>query len=141
MKSCTCSKGATGMGSLAAGLAANWAAGLAALLDEDLPRGLAALGAGLAGGLAGVSSPCGKQFASGTSRAKYNFLLAKTFASPHTQRALFAHIVSVSDALSHFLAKAKHIRLVTMTRLFLRATIHAQSFRSISWYVVFLPNR
>ena len=68
LKSCTCSTGATGMGSssagLAAGLAATWAAGLAALLVEGLARGLAALGAGLAGGLAGGSSPCGKQFAS-----------------------------------------------------------------------------
>ena len=71
---------------------------------------------------------------------KYNFPLAKTFAHPHTQRAPFAHAISVSDALSHFLAKAKHIFLVAMTRLFLRATIHAQSFRSISWYLVFLPN-
>ena len=32
---------------------------------------------------------------------KYNFLLAKTFASPHTPGALFAHTISVSDALSH----------------------------------------
>ena len=37
-----------------------WAAGLAALLVEDLTRGLAALGAGLARGLAGSYSPCGK---------------------------------------------------------------------------------
>ena len=101
LKSCTCSTGVTGMGSpaagWAAGLAATWAAGLAALLVEALARGLVALGAGLAGG----SSPCGKQFASGTSRMKYDFLLAKTFASPHTPRALFAHTISVSDALSH----------------------------------------
>ena len=64
----------------------------------------------------------------------------KHFASPHTPRALFTHIISVSDALSHFLATAKHIFLVMMTRLFLRGTIHAQSFCSISWYLVFLPN-
>ena len=50
--------------------------------------------------MAGGSSPCGKQFASGTSRRKYNFPLAKTFASPHTPRALFAHTISVSNALS-----------------------------------------
>ena len=60
LKSCTCSTGATGMGSPAAGLAATWAACLAALLVEGLARGWAALGAGLAGGLAGGSSPCGK---------------------------------------------------------------------------------
>jgi hypothetical protein len=36
---------------------------------------MAALGAGWAGGLAGGSSPCGKQFASGTLCVKYNFLL------------------------------------------------------------------
>ena len=66
-------------------------------------------------------------------------------ASPCTPYALFAHTISrtlcpisVSDALSHFLAKAKHVFLVTMTRLFLRATIHAQRFRSILWYLVFL---
>ena len=124
----------------AAGLAATWAAGLAALLVEGLARDLAALGAGLAGGLAGGSSPCGKQFASGTTPVKYNFTLAKTFASPHTPRALFAHTISLSDALSHFLAKAKHIFFVTITRLFLRATIHAQSLCSISRYHIFLPN-
>ena len=60
LKSCTCSTGATRMGSPAADLAATWAAGLAALLVEGLARGLAALGAGLAGGLAVGSSPCGK---------------------------------------------------------------------------------
>jgi hypothetical protein len=102
-----------------------------------LNLGLAALGAGLAGGLAGG---CSKQFASGTLHVKYNFPLAKTFARPHRPRALFAHTTSVSDALSHFLAKGKHMFLVTMTCLFLRATIHAQSFGSISWYLIFLPN-
>ena len=61
----------------------------------------------------GGSSPCGKQFASRTSRVKHNFPL---FAS-----LLFAHTILV-------LAKAKHIFLVTMTRLFIRATIHAQGF-------------
>ena len=50
---------------LAAGLAATLAAGLAAGL-EGLARDLAALGASLAAGLAGGSSPCGRQFASGT---------------------------------------------------------------------------
>ena len=60
LKSCICSTGATGMGSPAAGLAVTWTAGLAALLVEGLARGLAALGAGLAWGLAGGSSPCGK---------------------------------------------------------------------------------
>ena len=50
------------MGSPAAGLAATWAAGLAALLVD-----------GLAAGLAGGFSPCGKQFTSGTSRAKFKF--------------------------------------------------------------------
>ena len=79
----------------AAGLAASLAAGLAALLAEGLARGLAALVAGLAGGLTGGSSPCGQQFASGISRVKYNFPLAKTFASAHTPRALFAHTISV----------------------------------------------
>ena len=58
----------------------------------------------------------------------------------HTPRALFAHAISVSDAVSHCPAKARHIFLVTMTRWFLRAAIHVQSFRSISWYLVFLPN-
>ena len=124
----------------AAGLAATWAAGLATLLVEGLAPGLAALGVGLAGGWAGGSSPCGKQFATGTLRMKYNCPLAKTFASPHTPSAFFAHTISVSDAWSHLLAKAKHIFLVTMTRLFLRATIHAQSFRTLLWYLVFLPN-
>ena len=119
LKRCTCSTGATGMGS---------PPGQHVWLH--LARGLAALGAGLAGGLAGGSSPCGKQFASGTLRVKYNFPLPKTFASPHTPRALFAHTISVSDALSHFLVIAKHIILVTMTRLFLCATIHTQSFLS-----------
>ena len=71
---------------------------------------------------------------------KYYFSLAKIFASPHTPRALFAHTISVSDALSHFLAKAKHISLVTMTRLFLRAAMHAH-FRSISWCLVLMPNQ
>ena len=60
LKSCTCSTGATGMGSPAANLAATWAADWAALLVEGLARGLAALGPGLAGGLAVGSSPCGK---------------------------------------------------------------------------------
>ena len=78
---------------------------------------------------------------------KYNFPLAKTVVPvpvhhthslPTQSHALFAHTISVSDALSHFLAKAKHVFLVTMTRLFLRATIHAQRFRSILWYLVFL---
>ena len=68
------------------------------------------------------------------------FSVGKNFASPYTPRALFAHTISVFDALSRFLAKAKHLFLVTMTRLFLRATIHAQKFCSISWYLVFLPN-
>ena len=103
-KSCTCSAGATGMGFPAAGwasgLAATWAAGWAALLVQGLARGLAALGARLAGGLAGGSSPCDKQFASGTSHAKYNFPSTKSFASLHTPRALVAHTISVSDALS-----------------------------------------
>ena len=126
--------------SRAAGLAATWAACLAARLVEGLAQGLAALGTGLAGGLAGGSSPCGKQFASEKSCVKHNFLLAETFASPHTLRALFAHTISVSDALSHFLAKAKHMFLVTVTRVFVRATIHAQSLCSISWYLIFLPN-
>ena len=57
-------------------------------------------GSRLGRGLAGGSSPCGRQFASGTSRATYNLPLAKTFASPHTPRALFAHTISVSDAPS-----------------------------------------
>ena len=70
---------------------------------------------------------------------KYDFPLAKTFPCCHTPDALFAHTISVSDALSHFLTKAKHIFLVTMTHLFLHATIHAQSFRSFR-YLVFLPN-
>ena len=68
----------------AAGLAATWAAGLAALLAEGVPQGLAALGAGLAGG----SSPCGKHFASGASRVKYNFSLAKTFATNTPRQCL-----------------------------------------------------
>ena len=60
-KSCTCSTGATGMGSLASGLAtglaATFAPGLAALLVEGLARGLVALGAGLAGvGRGGVGT-------------------------------------------------------------------------------------
>ena len=89
------------MGSTAVGLAA----GL-----EGLAQGLAALGAGLAQGLAGGSSPCGIQFASGTSRVKdkfqfefsifvfnFKFLLAKTFAKPHTPRGPFAHTISSSD--------------------------------------------
>ena len=118
----------------AAGLAATWAASLAALLAEGLARGLAAWG------LAAGSSPCGNQLASGTSRSKYNFLLAKLFANPNTPHAPFAHTISVFDALSHFLATAKHIFFVTMTCLFLHATIHARYFRSISWYLVFLPN-
>ena len=76
---------------------------------------------------------------------KYNFLLAKTVASPHYRilchmskhiRTLFAPTITVSDALSYFLAKAWHIFLVMISRLFL----HAQSFRSISWYLVFLSN-
>ena len=46
-----------------------------------------------------------------------HFPLAKTFASPHAPGALFAHTISVSDALSHFVAKDKHIFLVMMTRL------------------------
>ena len=66
--------------------------------------------------------------------------LSDELASLHTPRALFAHTITVSDALSHFLAKAKHMFLVTMTRLFLPASIHAQSFCSISWYLIFLPN-
>ena len=41
-------------------------------------------GAGLARGLAGGTSPCGKQFTSETSQVKYNFPLANTFASRHT---------------------------------------------------------
>ena len=85
------------MGSSAAGLAATSVAGLAALLVEGLARGLATLEAGLAGGLAGGSSPCGKQFASGALHMKYNFPLAKTFTGPHTPRALFAHTISVSS--------------------------------------------
>ena len=134
-----CANGLSGAGWVA-GLAATWAAGLAALLGGGLAPGLAALGGGLAGGLAGGSSPCGKQFASGTSHMKYNFPLAKTFASPHTPRAFVAYTSSVSDALSRFLAEAKHIFLVMMSRLCLHATIHAQGFRSISWCLVFLPN-
>jgi hypothetical protein len=70
------------MGSPAAGLAAFWAAGLAALFVEGLARGLAAFGAGFAGGLGGGSSPYGKQFALGTSHVKYNVPWAKTFAAP-----------------------------------------------------------
>eukprot|EP00670_Eutreptiella_braarudii_P006131 CAMPEP_0174280650 /NCGR_PEP_ID=MMETSP0809-20121228/938_1 /TAXON_ID=73025 ORGANISM="Eutreptiella gymnastica-like, Strain CCMP1594" /NCGR_SAMPLE_ID=MMETSP0809 /ASSEMBLY_ACC=CAM_ASM_000658 /LENGTH=117 /DNA_ID=CAMNT_0015373661 /DNA_START=121 /DNA_END=474 /DNA_ORIENTATION=- len=66
------------MGSPAAGLAAFWAAGLAALFVEGLARGLAAFGAGFAGGLGGGSSPYGKQFALGTSHVKYNVPWAKT---------------------------------------------------------------
>ena len=81
LQSCTCLPGATGMGSPAAGLAA----GL-----EGLAQGLAALDAGLAAGFAAGSSPCGMQFASGTSRVKYDFPLAKMFAKPHIQRAPFA---------------------------------------------------
>ena len=54
--------------------------------------------------------------------------LSHELASPHTPRALFAHTISASDALSHFMAKAKHMFLVTMTRLFLRATIHDKAF-------------
>ena len=103
LKSCTCPTGATGMGSpatgLAASLAATWAAGLAACL-EGLAGHFASLGAGLAAGLTGGSSPCGIQFASGTSRVKCHFLFAKTFAKPHTPGAFFAHTISVSDALS-----------------------------------------
>ena len=60
LKGCTCSTGATGMGSLIADLAANWAAGLAAIFVEGLAPGLAALGPALAGGLTVGSSPCGK---------------------------------------------------------------------------------
>ena len=52
LKRCTCSTGATGMGSPATDPGATWAAGLAALLVKGLARGLATLGAGLAGGLA-----------------------------------------------------------------------------------------
>ena len=48
------------MGSPAADLAATRATGLAAFLVEGLARGLAALGAGVAGGLAVGSSSCGK---------------------------------------------------------------------------------
>ena len=48
------------MGFPAADLAATWAAGLAALWVKGSARGLAALGAGLGGGLAVGSSPCGK---------------------------------------------------------------------------------
>ena len=54
LKSCTCSTGATGMGSPDADLVATWAAGLAALMGEGLARGWAALE------LAVGSSPCGK---------------------------------------------------------------------------------
>ena len=89
---------------LAAGLAATWAARLAAHL-EGLARGLAALGAGLAAGLAGGSSPCGKQFASGTSRVKYNFLLAKIFAKPHTLRVVLCpDNLSVGRTVTAFFA-------------------------------------
>ena len=56
---------------------------------------LAGFGAGLAEGLTGGSSPCGKLSALGISHVKYNFPWAKRFASPHTPRTLFAHIVSV----------------------------------------------
>ena len=83
------------MGSPAAGLAATWAAALAALLVEGLARDLAALAAGLAAGLTGGSNPCGKQFSLGTSRLKYNFLLAKTFATPYSMRTLPTHNFSV----------------------------------------------
>ena len=34
---------------------------------------------------------------------KYNLPLPKTFAKPHTLQALFAHTISVSDALAKFL--------------------------------------
>ena len=50
-------------------------------------------------GLAAGSSPCGEQFASRTWRVKYNFPLAKTLAKPDTPQALFAHIISVPNAL------------------------------------------
>ena len=77
------------------------AAGLAAGLAADLfGPGFAALGAGLAAGLAGGSNPCGRFSGSGTPCMKYNFPLSTTFANPHTPRALFAHTISVSDAVS-----------------------------------------
>ena len=41
---------------------------------------------------------------------------------------IFAHTILLSDALSHFLAKAKHMFLVTMTRFFPRAAIHDKVF-------------
>ena len=70
-------------GSPAAGLAANLAVGSAACLAGSLAQGLAAaLGVGLAAGCHKGSSPCGMQSGAGTSCAKYNFSLAKTFAYP-----------------------------------------------------------
>jgi hypothetical protein len=47
-------------------------------------------------------SPCGKQFASGTSRVTYNFPLAKTFAKPHTPPVAFAHTISVGRTVTVF---------------------------------------
>jgi len=65
--------------------------------------------------LAGGSSPCGIQFASGTSRVKdkfqfefsifvfnFKFLLAKTFAKPHTPPVAFAHTISVGRTVTVF---------------------------------------
>ena len=93
LKSCTCSTGARGMASpaagWAAGLAATWAAGLAALLVEGLARGLAALGAGLAGGLAGGSCPCGKQFCLRNIAREVQFFVGKNSGQPpYTTRTL-----------------------------------------------------
>ena len=81
LKSCTCSTGATGTGSPAAGWAAGLAATLAALLVQGLAPDLAALGAGLAGGLAGGTSPYGKELASGTSR-EVQFSIGKKILLP-----------------------------------------------------------
>ena len=73
LQSYTCSTGATGMGSpaagLAAGLAANWTADLAALMVDGLAQDLGALGTSWAAGSAGGSSPCGKHCTTSTSSA------------------------------------------------------------------------
>ena len=80
----------------AAGLAATWAAGLAALLVEGLARGLAALGADLAEALAGGSSPCGKQFASGNIAHEVQFSIGKNICqSSYTMHTLCPRNLSV----------------------------------------------
>ena len=70
---------------------------------------------------------------------KYNCSLAKTFASPRTPCTLFAHTIAVSDAPSHFLAKAKQIFLVTATRLFMLQSMHktfAPSLGALSFCLI-----